>query len=90
MLLPESTLDRVQFAFGSQPLDGGDAAAVRLHSQYRTGFDRDTVHQDVARAALTGVTTDIRARQPKLLSQEMCEQEARLDLSRMGNTVDGY
>jgi hypothetical protein len=74
VFLPEGILHRMQIAIGGQAFNGGDTTSIGLHRQDCAGFDGDTIHQYIARTALTGVTTNVCACQPNYIAQEMREQ----------------
>jgi hypothetical protein len=74
MLLPKGILYGMQIAICRDAFNCGNAAAISLHCQHGTGFYGYTIHQDGARAALTGITAHVRTRQSNDFTQEMREQ----------------
>ena len=65
-----------------------DLAAVGLDREDRAALDALAVEVDDAGAALAGVAADVGAGQPKIVAQEVDEQEPGLDFGRVGRTVD--
>src|SRR5579875_83787 len=61
VLLPETFLDGVQASLGCQSLDGRYLAAIRLHSQGRTGFNGFAIEQNGAGSTLRGIASNVRA-----------------------------
>src|SRR3984893_18089516 len=81
VLVPEGLLDRVQRPVGGRhALDGLHLVAIALHGEEGAGLDSLAIEKDGAGAALAGVTTDVRARKARHISQVVHQQEPRLDL----------
>src|SRR5579885_2251271 len=59
MLFPEAYLDRVQVAFGSQPLNGGDFTAIGLDSKNGAGFYCFAIQQHHTCSTLRSVAPDM-------------------------------
>ena len=90
VVLHERLLHRVQRAVGvGHALDRADVLAVGLHGEHGAALDRFTVQMDRARTARRGVAADVRAGETGLLTDEVHEQRARLDIVRMRRSVDG-
>src|SRR5919198_3417841 len=89
MRLPERLLDRVQ-AIGSrrQAFHRADRGPVRLRSQHQAGPRRLAVDQDRAGATYAVLTADVRAGQAQLVTQEVAEQQARLDAATVLLSID--
>src|SRR5882757_196012 len=69
VIVAERRLHRVQFVALRDTLDGGDAGAVGLPDQHRTGLDRPAIDMHDAGAALAGVAADMGAGQVKMIAQ---------------------
>jgi hypothetical protein len=80
-MLLESSLNGMQFAIGSETLDGCNIRAGRLHGKERTALDRFAIHVNHTGAALVGVTADMGTRQAKFFPDKMDEQSAILALA---------
>src|SRR5881396_236781 len=63
-------------------LDRSNLAAVGLDREHGARLDGAAVEEDGARAAMTRITTDMGARQPEIVPNEIDEQYARLDGTR--------
>src|SRR6266699_6561647 len=61
VLVPESLLDRVQLPILGHALDRHQVPALGLDGEHGAALDGLAVDQDGARAALAGVTADVRA-----------------------------
>src|SRR5215218_286645 len=90
VLLHEALLDRVELAVALHVLDRADYVAAGHGGEHGAGLDGLPVHQDHAGAAVARVAAPVRARQPQLVTQEVHEQQARLDLPHDLLTVDGH
>ena len=77
--IPESLLHRMQVAVAGQAFDRGDVGAVRLDREHGARLHRLAVDQDGARAADAGLAADVRAGEAAAVTQEMNEQQTRLD-----------
>jgi hypothetical protein len=88
--VPEGFLERRQLAVGSQALDRRQLAAVSLDGEHRARLHGAVVHENGARAALAGVTPDVRARQAKLLAEKVDQQIPRFDGAGVGSAVDSH
>src|SRR5439155_2846609 len=88
VLIPERLLERRQRPVGRQTFDRGDASTVDLDCEQGARLDGPIVEEDRARPALAGVATDVRTRQPQLLTQKVDEEVARLDLPDIRRPVD--
>ncbi len=78
----------MQPAFRRQALDGRDRRPVGLHGQHRAALDGHAIHDDGAGAALARVTSDVGARQPEVLAEELDEHPSRFHVHRAGDAVD--
>src|SRR5262249_33224320 len=88
VLVPECLLQRVQLAVGGQSLDGPHMVTIDLDGEYRARLDGPVVQQHRACPALAGIAANVRACQAELLAQEVHEQVARLDVTRVAGPVD--
>jgi hypothetical protein len=88
VLLKESVLQRMQLTVLFESFHGRDRASISLNSERRTRLERAPVHHDRTRAAVTRITTDMRARQSQSLAKEMDQEHSRLDVSAVFDTVD--
>ena len=79
MVLLERLLDGMHLAMGGQPLNRQDLRAVCLDREHRAVLDRAAVHDDDARPAMARVASDVHAREPQLVPQEVDEERPRLD-----------
>jgi hypothetical protein len=79
VLLGERLLDRMQLAAGLQSLDRAHLAAVGLHREHGAGLHRLPVEQHGADTAVRRIATDVRAREPQFLADEVHQQQARVD-----------
>ena len=70
-------------------LDRGDRPAIGLDGQHRARLGALAVDVDSAGTAVAGVATDMRAGQSEVVTQEMHQEEARLDVGLVGLAVDG-
>ncbi|GLQ36571.1 hypothetical protein GCM10007908_01910 [Rhizobium albus] len=71
----------MQFATRGNAFDGDDVGALGLCRKDRAGLYRLAVHVDGAGPALGRVATDMRAGQAEILTKEMNEKGASLDLA---------
>lgn len=77
VMLAEGFLHRMQRrAVGGKPLNGPDLMPVRHHRQRCAGLNGLAVEMDHTRRT-AGVAADMRAGQPKILTQELNEQRVR-------------
>jgi hypothetical protein len=88
MLLKETVLQRMQLAILFEAFDRGDRTSVGLNGESRARLDRITVHHDRARAAVTRVATDVRARQAQRFAEEVDQQQTWFDVETMFDAVD--
>jgi hypothetical protein len=61
----------MQFAVLFESFDGGDRASISLHRKDGARLDRAPIHHDCASAAVTRVTTDVRAGETQIFTKEM-------------------
>jgi hypothetical protein len=90
MFFPEAFLQRVQLAVRGEALNRRDCRSIGLHREQRAGLRAPAVDEDGAGAALRGVAADVGAGQTQLFTEEMDEQDARVDLSLADLPVDGH
>src|SRR5262245_53366858 len=90
VLRHETLLERVQLAVLLEPFHGRDLAPVRLDGEDRAGLDGPAVEQDGARAAVCGVTADVRAGQPEHVADQVDQQQPRLRLRFVLFAVDRH
>jgi hypothetical protein len=64
--------------------------AMRHDREHQAGANRFIVEQDRAGSAYTMFTTDMRSGQTKVMSQEIAQQQARLDLTFVHCAVHSY
>src|SRR5215468_9260508 len=86
----EAFLEGMELAVLLGPLHGHDLPAVGLHREYRAGLHGPAVQEDGARAAVGRVAADVRAREPEDLSDQVHEEETRLDVRLELLAVDGH
>ena len=88
--LLERRLHRMHRAVGGgEPLDRQHRGAVRLCGEDRAGLHRIAIEMHGAGAALAGIAADVRARERKLVPQEIDQQRARIDVRGDLLAVDG-
>src|SRR2546429_7668209 len=90
VLLVESLLYGVELAILLEAFDRRDAHPIRLHREHGARLHRPFVQQHGAGAAVRGVAADMRAGHAEVLTEEVDEERARLDLDVVGLTVDGH
>src|SRR5829696_1415057 len=88
MRLAERLLERMELVVLREPLDRVDRRAVGLDSQHHAALDRVAVVEDRARAAVARVAADVRSGQLQIVSDEVDEQPARLDLALVQLAVE--
>src|SRR5881296_1957404 len=93
--LAERGLQRVQLppvarAGGREALDGGDRVTVRLHREHQARPHRLAVEQHGAGAAHPVLAPDVRAGEPELVTQEVGEEQPRLDGTLLPHAVHGH
>ena len=74
MFLKETVLERMQFAVLFEAFDGHDCTPISLDREHRARLDRASIHHDCARAAVTGVTTDVCSGEPQVFTKEVDQQ----------------
>jgi hypothetical protein len=77
--LSERFLKGMQVIHRPQPFDGLNLVAVRLHGKHQAGADCLSIEDDGARATHAVLATDVRAGQAKFVTQEIAQQQTRLD-----------
>src|SRR6266852_3643035 len=90
VFLPEPLLDRVQLAVLRQPLDRHDVGAVHLDGEEVARLDGLAVHEDRARAALAGVTADVRPGEAHGLADVVHQEKAGLHFVAVALAVDRH
>ena len=70
----ERGLHRMERIPAGQPLDRRHRRAVERDREHGARFGGDAVDQHVARAALAGVTADVRAGEAEIVAQQLDEQ----------------
>src|SRR3954471_21105963 len=73
----------MELAVFREPLDRHNVRAVRLRRKHRARFHRAAVHVNGAAAALARIATDVRAREPEHVANEIREQRAVFDFTRV-------
>src|SRR6266581_1689288 len=87
--LAEAVLQHAHRAVGlREPLDGGDAVAVRLHRVHEAGTHRLAVEHHRARAADAVLAADVRAGEEQFFAQPVHQRQARRHLGRSRFAVD--
>jgi hypothetical protein len=89
VVVPEGLLERVQLVAVGHALDGLDLGAVGLDGKHRAALHRVAVDVHRARAAVGGVTADVRAGQTQVVAQQMDQEQTRLDFDLVVLPVDG-
>src|SRR5712692_5960319 len=87
MLLPEGGLQRMQLLGAANPFDRGDRLAPGLEGEHGTALDRVPVDEDGACAALARVAADVGAREVEVVTKDLDQQGARLDLDCMRRAI---
>src|SRR5437899_985339 len=83
-----SPLPRMQRGATRHPFDRGDRQAVRLNREHRAGLGATPADEDGARAAVARVAADMGAGQPEDVTQQVDEQEPRLDVRLASFAID--
>jgi hypothetical protein len=86
--LPESLLDGMQFAVASQPFDGGDCSAVRLHRENGAGFHRLAIKQDRASTAKSCLASNVGAGEFAVVAKKMRQKSSGFDRVLLLNPID--
>jgi hypothetical protein len=79
MRFVKGLLQRMQLISSRKAFDSGDRMAIGLHREDQTGAYRAAVEQHRAGTAHAVLTPDVGAGEAELLSQEIAQQQARLD-----------
>src|SRR5437870_12176597 len=87
VFLPETFLECVELAALLQAFYRLNAGPVGLNGQHRTGLHCHSVEDDRTRTAVRRITTDVRAGEVEVLSEEVHQQESRLNLAGMLLTI---
>jgi hypothetical protein len=82
MIVLKCLLHRMQLAVLRETLDRSDMRALARRRKRRAGLDSPSIHMNDAGSALRSVATDVRARQAQLLTYELNQQGARIDIRR--------
>src|SRR5579864_2343905 len=90
VFFPEAFLKRVEIVFGCEAFNRGHGALVGLNRKHRARLYRFAVEQHSAGAADGSFATDVSAGQAGDIAQKMHEQQTRLDLGAVLNTVNFY
>ena len=90
VMLPEGLLQRMEIAVRRQPFDRLDRRAVGLNREQKAGPDRCAVEADGAGSAHAMLAADVRAGQSQGVTEEVRQQQPRLDELAVAPTVDGY
>src|SRR5207245_6440669 len=83
VLLPERLLERVQLRRRPQCLDGGDLGAGNLNGEGEAGARSLAIDQDGTHPADPVFAAHMRPGQPEVVPDEVAEQAAQLDSSRV-------
>ncbi|OLC16976.1 MAG: hypothetical protein AUH32_00110 [Actinobacteria bacterium 13_1_40CM_66_12] len=89
MFVPERLLQRMELAVLGHALDRGEVLAFGLDGEHRAALHRLAVDEDRARAALAGVTSDVRSGEAGHVADVVHEQEPWLDLMLVPAAIDG-
>src|SRR5258708_18365636 len=84
----ESLLHRVELAAALQALDGAYPTAVGHGREHCAGLHRHVVEPEDACAAVRCVAPPVRAGQAEIISDEVNEEQSRLDDARVLGPVD--
>jgi hypothetical protein len=87
-VLVERLLERMQPTVLGDRLDRVDPVAVRLHGQGQARAGRSPVEQHRAGAADSVLAAHVRAVQRELVTEEVGQQEPRLDAPLVAHPVD--
>ena len=82
VIFVERRLHRVQRVADRHALDGRDLAPVGCGGQHGAGFHRLAVDMNDASPALAGVTPDVCACKPLIITQKLRQQRTAFDLAR--------
>ena len=89
MVVTKRLLHRAQSAIGrSESFDRTDRSTIDLRSQHETGPHRETIEQHRARTAGPLLASDVGAGQLHTVSEEVGQQQSRLDLGLDGFAID--
>ena len=88
-MLPEGLLQRMEIAVRRQPFDRLDRRAVSLNREQQSGPDRCAVEANGAGSAHAVLAADVRAGQSQCVTEEVRQQQPRLDELAVAPTVDG-
>jgi len=80
VVLAKSLLDWRQPYRWRKTFDRNDIVAMGLNRQHRATLHGTAIEQYTACPTLAGIAPDMNARQPQVLTQEVHQQHARLDL----------
>ena len=72
-----------------EAFNGPQIVAVRLDREHDARPNRLAVEQDGARPADAMFAADMRAGEPEIVSDEIAQEQARLDRARIADAVDG-
>src|SRR6266536_618461 len=75
-------------AVGGKTLDGGDVCPIGLHGEHGARLNGLSIDQDSACTTDRSFTAHVRAGQPQQIAQVMHQQQTRLDLVMMIDTID--
>jgi hypothetical protein len=78
----------MQFVPIRNPFDGTDRTTVRLDRKHGARLDRSTVHDDGARAAVTGVTSNVGPGEIEFFAQIVHKKCPRLNVAAVVFAVD--
>src|SRR5690242_11721978 len=84
----EGLLQRVELADPAEAFDGLDRAAVRLHRKHQARARAIAIEQHGTGAADTVLATDMRAGEAERVTEEITQQQARLDRALINDAVD--
>src|SRR5712691_11409379 len=90
VLLEESLLQRMQLAVLFEALDRQYLAPVRLNGVRGAGFDGPPIHHDRAGPTVAGIAADVSPSEPQGFADKMDQEQPRLHLSRVLNSIDFY
>jgi hypothetical protein len=90
VLLEKSVLKRVQFAILLESFDGHQLTTVCLHGESSARLDCVSIHNNRARATMTGIATDVRSSEPQHVANEMDQEQSWLNFGCVLNAIHFY
>ncbi len=90
VFLEESVLQWMQLAVLFESFNRRDRTPVGLNGKRSTRLDRASIHDNRASAAVTRVTTNVRAGESQCFAKEVDQQQTRFDVGAVFDSVDFY